>query len=114
MSGAGLIEGWSCSRRPISRWWGGGTIGTATQEGSALSNDPKVHDADEELAILLEAARRANWDALQGPPHLRSGRFRPYSDQSEKAGASALGTDKGARRVVAEAEEALVAEPQDL
>jgi hypothetical protein len=30
-----------------------------------------------ELEILLEAARRANWDALQGPMHLRSGRFRP-------------------------------------
>lgn len=29
------------------------------------------------LEILLEAARRANWDALHGPRHLRAGRFRP-------------------------------------
>ena len=28
------------------------------------------------LDILLEAARRATWDALKGPRHLRSGRFR--------------------------------------
>jgi hypothetical protein len=31
------------------------------------------------LAVLLEAARRATWDALHGPRHLRSGRFRPTS-----------------------------------
>lgn len=29
----------------------------------------------EKIAILLEAARRANWDAQHGPPHLRTGRF---------------------------------------
>lgn len=27
------------------------------------------------LELLLEAARRANWDAQNGPRHLRSGRF---------------------------------------
>jgi hypothetical protein len=27
------------------------------------------------LAVLLEAARRATWDAKHGPAHLRSGRF---------------------------------------
>ena len=27
------------------------------------------------LEMLLEAARRARWDALHGPPRLRSGRF---------------------------------------
>jgi len=32
---------------------------------------------EQELEYLLEAARRANWDALHGPMHLRSGRFRP-------------------------------------
>ena len=26
---------------------------------------------------MLEAARRANWDALCGPRHLRTGRYRP-------------------------------------
>lgn len=29
------------------------------------------------VEILLEAARRATWDATKGPRHLRSGRFRP-------------------------------------
>lgn len=29
----------------------------------------------EDLDLVLEAARRANWDAQKGPPHLRSGRF---------------------------------------
>jgi len=29
------------------------------------------------LEILLEAARRATWDALKGPRHLKTGRFRP-------------------------------------
>lgn len=27
------------------------------------------------LAVLEEAARRASWDALHGPRHLRTGRF---------------------------------------
>jgi len=29
----------------------------------------------EDLELVLEAARRANWDAQRGPAHLRSGRF---------------------------------------
>jgi hypothetical protein len=29
----------------------------------------------DELDLLLEAARRATWDAKHGPSHLRSGRF---------------------------------------
>ncbi len=41
------------------------------------------HDQEEkELEILLEAARRATWEALHGPRHLRSGRFRPESVDS--------------------------------
>ena len=31
----------------------------------------------EERELLLEAARRANWDALHGPEHLRRGEFNP-------------------------------------
>lgn len=31
----------------------------------------------EERDLLLEAARRANWDALHGPEHLRRGEFNP-------------------------------------
>lgn len=35
---------------------------------------------DSELReLFLEAARRANWDALHGPRHLRSGRFKSES-----------------------------------
>jgi len=29
----------------------------------------------EDLELVLEAARRANWDAQHGPAHLRTGRF---------------------------------------
>ena len=51
-------------------------------------------EADErELKILLEAARRATWDALHGPAHLRSGRYHPR-DVAAEAGA---GTTAGAR-----------------
>lgn len=40
-------------------------------------------DADEkERDILREAARRANWDALHGPMHLRSGKFLPEGAQA--------------------------------
>ncbi|MFI4862002.1 MAG: hypothetical protein ACIAXF_15150 [Phycisphaerales bacterium JB063] len=35
---------------------------------------------DPGLEVLLEAARRAAWDATHGPPHLRAGRFRPEDD----------------------------------
>lgn len=35
-----------------------------------------------ELEVLLEAARRATWDALHGPAHLRSGRFHPGEEGS--------------------------------
>ena len=45
-------------------------------EDSALSTTTKVPDTERKLEIMLEAARRATWDALHGPKHLRSGRFR--------------------------------------
>ena len=37
--------------------------------------------AEKELKCALESARRANWDALHGPRHLRTGRFRPDPTQ---------------------------------
>jgi hypothetical protein len=40
---------------------------------SDLSNDEAT--PEEQLELVLEAARRANWDALHGPEHLRSGRY---------------------------------------
>lgn len=30
---------------------------------------------EQKREVLLEAARRANWDAMHGPTHLRTGRF---------------------------------------
>jgi hypothetical protein len=30
---------------------------------------------EQKREVLLEAARRANWDATHGPIHLRNGRF---------------------------------------
>tara|TARA_A100001037_G_C14657409_1_gene417285 strand:- start:125 stop:334 length:210 start_codon:yes stop_codon:yes gene_type:complete len=47
-------------------------------EDFALSNTIEKHDFDPEIEALLEAARRATWDALYGPKHLRSGRYRPH------------------------------------
>jgi hypothetical protein len=40
----------------------------------ASSNDAAL-DAPRELQLVLEAARRANWDAKHGPASLRAGRF---------------------------------------
>jgi hypothetical protein len=37
----------------------------------------------EKIELLLEAARRANWDALHGPMHLRTGRFHPERAEGE-------------------------------
>lgn len=41
---------------------------------STLSQ-PNETDPEWKLQALLEAARRANWDGLHGPRHLRTGRF---------------------------------------
>jgi hypothetical protein len=40
-----------------------------------LSQATTSPDAERKLELLREAARRANWDAQEGPRHLRSGRF---------------------------------------
>lgn len=42
---------------------------------SNSSNGDKTHEEREALELVLEAARRANWDALHGPVYLRSGRY---------------------------------------
>ena len=47
-----------------------------------MPTTPRDSAADD-LDALLEAARRANWDALHGPRHLRSGRFRPELEERE-------------------------------
>lgn len=50
------------------------TIGSAMKTASDSSASIPPLQVDE-LALLLEAARRATWDAKHGPKHLRSGRF---------------------------------------
>ena len=58
---------------------------------------------DPELVCLLEAARRATWDALHGPVHLRSGRFYPsdedgaHADKAAQQGAAAAERRNGDR-----------------
>jgi len=41
-----------------------------------LASIRKDEPAPPKLKVMIEAARRANWDALHGPEHLRAGRFR--------------------------------------
>ena len=37
---------------------------------------PPIDYDDPEIRIMVEAARRATWNALYGPRHLRDGRYR--------------------------------------
>jgi hypothetical protein len=53
-----------------------------------LSTNTRLDHGDAELELLLEAARRASWDALHGPIYLRSGRFRPQREASEEGAVS--------------------------
>jgi len=53
-----------------------------------------------ELEVLFEAARRATWDALHGPTHLRSGRYRPL-DAVAEVGATAAGGRAAAQQAAA-------------
>jgi hypothetical protein len=56
-------------------WSPSGTTGILTRGEFPLSQDTTKPESERKLELLLEAARRANWDALHGPRHLRSGRF---------------------------------------
>ncbi len=49
-----------------------------------MANIKKEEQVSSEIGILLEAARRANWAALHGPPHLRTGRFRLSSNEPSR------------------------------
>ena len=40
-----------------------------------MSQPTNRNNLERVIEVLLEAARRANWDAQHGPRHLRSGRF---------------------------------------
>lgn len=54
-----------------------GIIAIAVKEVYALASTKKEEQLSPQLEALLEVARRVNWDALHGPMHLRTGRFRP-------------------------------------
>ena len=56
------------------------------KEAYALPTKAKSDADEKELEALLEAARRATWDALYGPVHLRSGRFRPEEAEDKREG----------------------------
>jgi predicted ABC-type ATPase len=81
-------RGWRFSSRSISRSSTSGIIGSATTTDFALAST-RTDERILKLEVLLEAARRANWDALHGPRHLRAGRFR--SRPSEHPHADAAG-----------------------
>jgi hypothetical protein len=57
-----------------------------------------------ELEVLLEAARRATWDALHGPAHLRSGRYHPL-DAIAEVGARTTAGGRAAAQHAAAADE---------
>jgi putative IMPACT (imprinted ancient) family translation regulator len=52
-------------------------------------------DDQAKLEAMLEAARRANWDAQHGPTHLRTGRYvvaPPRTDDGQSSSAAACST----------------------
>jgi hypothetical protein len=53
-----------------------GTIGSAMKKQSSSEVSVQA-DSGSKIERLREVARRARWDATQGAPHLRSGRFKP-------------------------------------
>ena len=48
---------------------------------SGFPHDTEIPDEQLMLELALEAARRANWDALHGPEYLRAGRYVVSSKQ---------------------------------
>jgi hypothetical protein len=51
-------------------------------------------ERERKLARLREVARRARWDATEGPDHLQSGRFHP--DGNSEMPVPMNGSDAGA------------------
>ena len=71
----------------------------STTEACILSITTRSEADELELEILLEAARRATWDALHGPMHSRSGRLQPRLEDTESGSdAVALRTSAAAPR----------------
>ena len=97
-SGDASTGDWRCSSKSTGRPWMSGIIGTATKEDSGLASTRRDEPLTPKLAVLLEAARRATRDALHGPRHLRSGRFRPTSSERVGTAAQDVAADDASRR----------------
>lgn len=97
-SGGGSIGGCGCLRPSSNPCRTGGIIGSTTIEDYDLSTLTRGEADDQELETLLEAARRATWDALHGPRFIRSGRFLLFPEDSQVHSASAAGTSAAAQQ----------------
>jgi len=51
----------------------------------SVSSTTAPGERERRLERLAEAARRAVWDATEGPEHLRTGRFHPGTAEHEAA-----------------------------
>ena len=67
-------------------------------EASGLSIKTRTEADEQELEILIEAARRATWDALHGPIHLRSGRFSPRPEDPAVGSGAEAGVPESAQQ----------------
>lgn len=70
-----------------------------TKEVYGLSTRTRSEDDEQEFEVLLEAARRATWDALHGPAHLRSGLYHPRDAVAEVG----VGKESGGRAAAQQA-----------
>lgn len=66
-----------------------------------LSTKTRSEADKQELEVLLEAARRATWDALHGPTHLRSGRYHPRDAAADVVGGTTAGGRAAAQQAAA-------------
>lgn len=73
------------------------TIGSVMKPASDSSTSVPAPEADE-LDLLLEAARRATWDAKHGPTHLRSGRFFIATNLSAHASSRLLSAESSEKQ----------------
>lgn len=65
----------SCSSRYTNLWFLSTFTGSVTIMASNFDNTDATPDERDMLALVFEAARRTNWDALHGPRHLRAGKY---------------------------------------
>ena len=71
-------------------WSIDGIIGNAMKTDSNSTPD-REDPLEPSVDVLVEVARRATWDALYGPAHLRAGRFEPRRSEADDAGIELTG-----------------------